>query len=112
MYILYLANLPHSNQLLSTSRMDSHTAVKVLLGSTHLHSNTETLQHLADAKTQDVQTNHLLLGTGADDLHLGRVLGLLLLRQDVVEHRGELGGVDLDLIVAVPLAGFGLGQTD
>lgn len=93
--------------------MDSNAAIKVLLSSTHLDSDTEALQHLADAKTKDVQTNNLLLGTGADDLHLGGVLGLLLGRQaDVVEHGSELGVVDLDLVVAVALAGLGLGETD
>lgn len=93
--------------------MDSNTAIKVLLSSTHLNSDTEALQHLANAETEDVQTDHLLLRTGTDDLHLGRVLGLLLWGQaDIVEHRGELRVVDLDLVVAVALAGLGLGETD
>ena len=93
--------------------MDSNTAIKVLLSSTHLDSNTETLQHLTDTKTKDVETNNLFLGTGADDLHLGGVLGLLLGGQaDIVEHGSELGVVDLDFIVTVALAGLGLGETD
>lgn len=93
--------------------MDSNAAIKVLLSSTHLDSDTEALQHLADTKTKDVQTNHLLLGTGADDLHLGGVLGLLLGRQaDIIEHGSELGVVDLNLVIAVALAGLGLGETD
>lgn len=93
--------------------MDSNTAIKVLLSSTHLNSDTEALQHLTDTKTKDVQTNNLFLGTGADDLHLGGVLGLLLRGQaDIVEHGSELGVVDLDFIVAVALAGLGLGETD
>jgi hypothetical protein len=59
-----------------------------------------------------VQANNLFLGTGADDLHLSGVLGLLLSRQDVIEHGSKLGVVDLDLVVAVALAGLGLGETD
>lgn len=93
--------------------MDSNAAIKVLLSSTHLDSDTEALQHLADAKTKDVQTNNLLLGTGADDLHLGGVLGLLLGGQaNIVEHGSELGVVDLNLVIAIALAGLGLGEAD
>lgn len=110
-YILSL-NLPQSNQLLGASRVNGHTAIEVLLGSAHLHGDTEALEHLTNTKAKDVQTNHLLLGAGADKLHLGRVLGLLLGRHHAVVHGGELGVVDFDLVVAVPLAGFGLGETD
>lgn len=92
--------------------MDSNTAVEVGLGSAHLDSNTKTLQHLADAKTKDVQTNDLLLGAGADDLHLGGVLGLLLSGHEAVVHVGKLGVVGLDLVIAILLAGFGLSETD
>lgn len=120
MYIFYRdglyhgkITLPQGNKLLSGSGVDSNTTIKVLLSSTHLHSDTEALQHLANTETKDVQTDDLLLGTGTDDLHLGRVLGLLLWGQaDVVEHRGELGVVNLDLIVAIALTGFRLGETD
>lgn len=92
--------------------MNGHTAIKVRLGSAHLHGDTEALKHLANTEAKNVQTHNLLVGTGADDLHLGRVLGLLLGRHDAVVHGGEFGVVDLDLVVAVPLAGFGLGETD
>lgn len=105
-------NLPQSNQLLSASRVNRHAAIKVLLGSAHLHSNTEALEHLANTKAKNVQTNHLLLRTSADDLHLGRVLGLFLGRHHAIVHGGELGVVDLDLVVAVPLASLRLGETD
>lgn len=110
-YILSL-NLPQSNQLLGASRVNGHTAIKVLLGSTHLHGDTEALEHLTDTKAKDVQTNHLLLGAGANNLHLGGVLGLLFGRHNAVVHGGELGVVDLDLVITVLLAGFGLGETD
>lgn len=92
--------------------MDGNTAVEVGLGGAHLDSNTKALQHLANAKTKDVQTDDLLLGTGADNLHLGGVLGLLLSGHDGVVHVGELGVVGLDLVIAVLLAGFGLSKTD
>lgn len=105
--------LTHGNKLLGCSRVNSNTAIKVCLCRTHLHSNTEALQHLANAETKNVQTDDLLRRAGADDLHLGGVLGLLLGGQtDVVEHVGELGVVDLDLLVTVALAGLGLGETD
>jgi hypothetical protein len=53
------------------------------------------------------------LRTGADNLELGRVLSLLFWGQaDVVEHGGELGVVNLDLVVAIALAGLGLSETD
>lgn len=92
--------------------MNSNATIKVLLRSTHLHRNTETLQHLTNTETQNVQTDHLLLGSGTDHLHLSRVLVLFLSGEDVVEHGRELGVVDLDLVGAVPLAGFGLSETD
>jgi hypothetical protein len=92
--------------------VDSNTAIKVLLGSTHLDSNTEALEHLANTETKDVETNNLLFGTGADELHLSGVLGLLLRGQaNIVEHGSELGVVDLDFFITVALAGFGLGET-
>lgn len=105
-------NLPQGDQLLGASWVDSNTAIKVLLGSTHLHGDTESLQHLTNTKTQNVQTDNLFLRTGADDLHLSGVLGLLLSWHNVVEHGSELGVVNLDLVVAVALAGLGLGETD
>lgn len=93
--------------------MDSNTAIKVLLSSTHLDSDTKALQHLTDTKTEDVQTNNLLLGASADDFHLSGVLRLLLGGQaDIVEHGSELGVVDLDLVVTVALAGLGLRETN
>ena len=104
--------LLHSDQLLGASRVYSNTAIEVLLSGAHLDSDTEALQHFTNTKAQYVQPNNLLLGTGADNLHLRRVLGLLLHRHDVEEHGGELGVVDLDLVIAVVLAGLGLCETD
>lgn len=91
--------------------MNSHTAVKVLLRSAHLHSDAETLEHLSHSQTQDVQANNLLLRTGADQLELGRVLLLLLSRHHVVVHGREPSVVNLDLVIAVALTSFGLGET-
>lgn len=105
-------NLPQSNQLLGASGVNSDTAIKVLLSSTHLHSDTESLQHLANAQTKDVQADDLFLRASADNLHLGGVLGLLLGGQNGVVHSSELSVVDLDLVVAVALTGLGFGETD
>jgi hypothetical protein len=58
--------------------MDSHTAIKVLLGRAHLDSNPESLHHLIDALAQDVETDNLLLGTFTHDLHLGGFFLFLL----------------------------------
>lgn len=91
--------------------MNSHTAVKVLLRSAHLHSDAETLEHLSHSQTQNVQANNLLLRSGADQLEFGRVLLLLLGWHHVVVHGCEPGVVDLDLVIAVALTGFGLGET-
>ena len=92
--------------------MDSNTAIKVLLCGAHLDSDTEALKHLTDTETQDVEADNLLLGTGADYLHLSRVFSLLLGGHDVVEHGRELGVVDLDLVITVALAGLGLRETN
>lgn len=90
--------------------MDSDTGVKILLGGTHLHGDTETLQHLAGAETHDVQTDDLLLGASADELVLCGAL-LLGVHHRVV-HGREVGRVDLEVLLAVLLLGFGLGQAD
>lgn len=91
--------------------MNGDTAIKVLLRSTHLHGYAETLQHLTNTQAEDMQTDDLLLGTRADQLHLRGVLGLLLGGDHVVEHGREFGVVDLDVIVAVAFAGLGLCET-
>ena len=103
---------PQSNQLLRTSRMNSNTIIKILLGSPHLHSNAETLRHLPNTQPQNMQTNNLLLGPGTHNLHLCGVLGFLVRGQHVVVHGGELGVVDLDLVVAEAGAGFGFCEAD
>lgn len=103
---------PQSNQLLRTSRMNSNTIIKILLRSPHLHSNPETLRHLPNTQSQNMQTNDLLLGAGTHNLHLRGVLGLLVRGQHVVVHGGELGVVDFDLVVAEAFAGLRLGEAD
>ena len=92
--------------------MDSNARIKVLLRSTHLHSNPKALQHLSNAQTKNMQPDDLLLGPGTDKLHFGRVLLLFLLGHDVIIHGCEPGVVDLDLVVAETLASLGFGQTD
>lgn len=103
---------PQSNQLLRTSRMNSNTIIKILLGSPHLHSNPEPLRHLPNTQSQNMQSNNLLLGAGTHNLHLRGVLGLLVRGHHVVVHGGELGVVDFDLVVAGAFAGLRLGEAD
>lgn len=90
--------------------MDGDTAVEILLGGAHLDSDTETLQHLSAAEAGNVQADNLLLGTGADKLVSGGSL-LLGLHHGVV-HGGEVGLVDLDVVLAVLLNGLRLRQAD
>ena len=92
--------------------MNSNTIIKILLGSPHLHSNAETLRHLPNTQPQNMQTNNLLLGPGTHNLHLCGVLGFLVRGQHVVVHGGELGVVDLDLVVAEAFAGLGFREAD
>lgn len=92
--------------------MNSHTRIKVLLSRAHLHRDAKALEHLTDAQAQDMQTNDLLLGADAHELHLRGVLLLLLRRHDIVVHGGEPRAVDLDPVVAEPLAGLGFGEAD
>lgn len=106
------SRLPQGNQLLCTCRVDSNTAIKVLLCSAHFHGNAETLQHLSDAQAEDMQAHHLLFRPGNHKLKLGGILLLLLRREDVIVHRSEAGVIDLDIGIAEALAGFGLGETD
>lgn len=89
--------------------MNSNTAIKILLSSAHFHGDAKALQHLADAQTQDMQADDLLLGPGAHQLHARGVLGLLFGGEHVVEHSGELGLVDFDIFIAEALAGLRLG---
>ena len=103
---------PQSNQLLGTSRMNSNTVIKILLRSPHLHGNAKTLRHLPNTQTQNMQTDNLLLRPGTHDLHLRGVLGLLVRGHHVVVHGGELGVVDLDLVVAEAFAGLGFREAD
>lgn len=110
-YSVHKYKSPQSHQLLRTSRMNSHTAIKILLRSTHLHRNAETLQHLTNTQTEDMQTDDLFLGARADQLHLRGVLGLLLGGDHVVEHGCEFGLVDLDVVVTVAFAGLRLCET-
>lgn len=101
-----------THQFLRARRVNRHAAIKILLGCAHLDSNAEALQHLADAQSQNVQANHFFFRADADNLHLRRVLLLLIDREHVVEHVGEACLVHFDLVVAVTLARLGLGQAD
>lgn len=92
--------------------MNGHAAVKVLLGRAHLDRDPETLKHLPNPQAENVQPDDLLLGPGADDLHLRGVELFLLRGKDVVEHGRETRLVHLDLVVAEPLASLGLRQAD
>lgn len=92
--------------------MDSNTAIKVLLRGTHLHGNTETLQHLSNSQAENMQTHHLLFRSSDHKFKLGGVLLFLLGGEDIVVHRCEAGVIDLDIGIAEALAGFGLGETD
>jgi hypothetical protein len=92
--------------------MNSNTTIKILLRSPHLNRNAKPLQHLPNSQTQDMQTNHFLLRSGADDLHLRWVLFLLFVGEEVVEHVREAGFVDFDFVVAEALAGLGFCETD
>ena len=103
---------PQSNQLLRTGRMNSNTIVKILLRSPHLHGNAKTLRHLPNTETQNMQADNLLLRPGTHNLHLRGVLGLLVRGHHVVVHGGELGVVDLDLVVAEAFAGLRLAEAD
>lgn len=105
-----LVYLFQSNQLLSTRGVNGNTAVKVGLGSSHLDSNTETLQHLATTDPHDVKTDDLLLGTSGNELVVGRAL-LVRLHHGVV-HGSEAGLVYLEVLLAVLLDSLGLGQAD
>lgn len=107
-----LISLSQGDQLFGAGRVNSDTAVKVLLSSTHLNGNTKALEHLTDTETQNVQTDNFFLGPSADKLHFGGVLGLVLSRNEVVKHGSELGMVDLDLVVAILLASLGLCETN
>ena len=92
--------------------MNSNTTIKILLRSPHLHSNAETLRHLPNTQTQNMHAHNLLLRSRAHELHLRGVLGFLVRGQHVVVHGRELGVVDLDLVVAVALAGLRFGEAD
>lgn len=53
--IIYTYNLStQSHQLFSRCRVNSHTAVEILLGGTHLHSNSKSLQNLGRGVTNNV----------------------------------------------------------
>ena len=61
-----------------------------------LERHREALQHLVRAVADDVSADDAFVRAGADELHcgLGAVLG------QCVVHRGESGGVDLDVAEA------------
>lgn len=92
--------------------MDGNTRIEILLSSAHFDRDAESLQHLADTKAENMQTDDSLPRTGADDLHLRGVLLLLLRGHDIVVHGRKPGVVYLDLVVAEALAGLGLGDAD
>lgn len=92
--------------------MNSHTRIEILLGRPHLDRNPKPLQHLPNSKAQNMQADNLLIRADAHELHLRRVLYLLLRRQYVVEHRRESRVVYFDLAVAESLARLRLREPD
>ncbi len=90
--------------------MNGHAAVKVGLGGAHLDGHAKALQHLAAAETHDVQADHLLLGTRADQLVRGRAL-LLGVHHGVV-HGREVRLVDGEVLAPVLLDRLRLREAD
>ena len=90
--------------------MNCHTAVKILLGRSHLHRHPESLHHLIDTLAQDVQADYLLLWPGTHNLKLRRLLLLLLWREDVKEHVTELRMIDFYILLAVLLYSLRFGE--
>jgi len=90
--------------------MDRNARIEILLGSAHLDSDAEALEHLARSQTHDMQPDDLFLGASADDLVLGG--GLVGRVHHGVVHGREGGLVDLDVLLAVLLDGLRFRQTD
>jgi len=90
--------------------VNSHTTIEILLGRAHLDGQSETLHHFITALAEDVESDDLFVFARADELELGRFLLLLLGREDVVVHGGELCVVDLDVLLAVLFVRLGLGE--
>lgn len=88
--------------------MDGHAVIKLRLGSAHLDRNAKALEHLVAVATEQVDTNHLLLRTSADEL----VSGWLLVIEHGEVHVDKLGLVNLDVGVTKLSAGLVLGQTN
>ena len=88
--------------------MYRYTVIKVRLGGSHLDGHSEPLEHLVAAPAHHVETHHLLLQPGADQLHHRlRLPG----GHGVIERR-ELGLVDLQILLAKLLRGFLLSETN
>jgi hypothetical protein len=90
--------------------MNCHTAVKILLGRSHLHRQPESLHHLIDTLAQDVQADHLLLWPDTHNLKLRRLLLLLLWWEDVKEHVTELRMVGFYILLAILLYSLRFGE--
>lgn len=91
--------------------MDGYTRVEILLGGTHLHCDTKTLQHLTNTKAKNMQSNNFLLGPGTDEFHLSGVFLFLLSWENAEEHICEFGVVDLQVLLAILFDGLGFSET-
>ncbi|KAB8606239.1 hypothetical protein FH972_025869 [Carpinus fangiana] len=102
--------LPQRDQLLGARGMYGDAAVKVGLCGAHLDGDAKALQHLAAALAHDVQPDDLLLLARAHQLV--RAGALVLGLHHRIVHRGEAGGVDLDIVLAEFLLGLRLREAD
>lgn len=87
--------------------MNGYTRVEILLGGTHLHCDTKTLQHLTNSKAKNMQSNNFLLGPGTNEFHLSGVLLFFLSWENAEEHICEFGVVDLEVLLAIPFNSLG-----
>ena len=91
--------------------MDGYTRVEILLGGTHLHCDTKTLQHLTNTKAKNMQSNNFLLGSGTDEFHFSRVLLFFLSWENTEEHVCEFGVVDFQVLLAILFNGLRFSET-
>jgi len=90
--------------------MNSYTIVELRLGCSHFDGDSETLHHFVATDSDQVKTDDLLFRSGTDHLHRGRLL-VIGVHHRVVE-RSERSFVNLDLVISVLLARFGLSKSD
>ena len=91
--------------------MNRDARIEIFLCCTHLHSNSESLHHLARACANDVHPDNLLVLSGTDQLILSGLQLLLSCWMEVVEHSGETRMIHFDLIIAVLVTRSWLGKT-